>query len=241
MFEKLDLTGLPNRYVDDSHKNKDSYILANEQEQFVVDRLRQTYPEIAWYTTTEFMGGMDPEQNRILGDIVGVRIEKSDPRDRKPSCFIDLKCTRSGVAKTMYGSPMLSSIVGFATNQTPRHYFLCTNVDGSDFIIVDAWHVLNMVKTEKCLYATKYTRIPDKRYDFCVLNFAYKPKSAIGVAGNDFVRGADLKKLNLRNGKRYPPYDAEIEWISSETIIHNTKDVEWKTDENGEIITNSLR
>ena len=61
MFKNLDLTGLPNRYVDDSHKNKDSYILANEQEQFVVDRLRQTYPEIAWYTTTEFMGGLDPE------------------------------------------------------------------------------------------------------------------------------------------------------------------------------------
>ena len=42
MFVKLDLKGIPNRKVE----ARDRYQLANEQEQFVVDKLRVIYSHV---------------------------------------------------------------------------------------------------------------------------------------------------------------------------------------------------
>ena len=98
MFANLDLIGIPNRKVVGSAK----YALAAEQEQFVVDRLRETYAGVEWHTTTEYMGGvMNPEQNKILGDIIGTRKDKDN---MMPDIFIDLKTTEYGSKKYFVGS-----------------------------------------------------------------------------------------------------------------------------------------
>ena len=114
MFVKLDLKGIPNRKVE----ARDKYQLANEQEQFVVDKLRIIYPNVEWYTTTEYMGVMNPEQNRILGDIIGIKKNKGN---MKPDIFIDLKVCEYGVDLLFVGSITIDSISGFAYKQK-GHY-----------------------------------------------------------------------------------------------------------------------
>ena len=158
MFVKLDLKGIPNRKVE----ARDRYQLANEQEQFVVDKLRIIYPNVEWYTTTEYMGAMNPEQNRILGDIIGIKKNKGN---MKPDIFIDLKVCEYGVNLFFVGSITIDSISGFAYKQK-GHYYICSNADGSDFIVVDCKDIYNLLynKTTKCLRESYWHKYPKPEY-----------------------------------------------------------------------------
>ena len=194
MFANLDLIGIPNRKVGGSAK----YALAAEQEQFVVDRLRETYAGVEWHTTTEYMGGvMNPEQNKILGDIIGIRKDKDN---MMPDIFIDLKTTEYRQKNYLVGSINLDSITGFGYKQK-NHFYVCTNYDGSDFIVVDSKDVYDLLynTNEKCLRES-YWHDSDAKYAKFENRFIHA-KTTIGVSGKDYMPSTILRKFDKRKGE----------------------------------------
>lgn len=194
LFVKLDLTGIPNRKVAKNEK----YLLANEQEQFVVDKLRIIYPHVEWYTTTEFMGVMNPEQNRILGDIIGIKKNKGN---MKPDIFIDLKVCEYGTKSYFVGSITIDSIAGFCYKQN-GHYYICSNADGSDFIVVDCKDIHNLLynKTTKCLRESFFHTYHDSKYNKFIDRFIHQKKLE-GVSGKDYIPGHILRRYDKRKGE----------------------------------------
>ena len=192
MFNNLDLNGIPNKLVTD---NDDRYNLATEQENYVVKQLRFTYPDVEWHTTSEFMGVMNPEQNRILGDIIGIRKNKGN---MIPDIFIDLKVSEFGKDLYYVGGITIDSISGFAYKQK-GHYYLCSNPTGSYFIIIDCKDIYNLLynKTTKCLIESKYRKYTKPEYDKFVNRFIYG-KTLPGVSGKDFIPSSILKKYDKR-------------------------------------------
>ena len=194
MFDKLNLNGIPNRIIYDK-KSEERYKLANEQEQFIVDRLTNYYPHIEWHTTTDFMGIMNPEQNRILGDIIGTRKNKLN---LKPDVFIDLKVSDYSVDLDYIGGISINSILGFCYRQV-NHYYLLVNADGSDWIIISGDDIYNLLmnKITKCLVESKYRTYADPKLDKFIDKFIYKKKFP-GVSPKDFIPGHILRKYNKR-------------------------------------------
>lgn len=192
MFNNLDLTGIPNRLINES---EDKYNLATEQENFVVEKLRNTYPDVEWHTTTEYMGIMNPEQNRILGDIIGIRKNKSN---MIPDIFIDLKVCEYGKDLYYVGGITIDSIYGFTYKQK-GHYYLCSNSDGSYFIMLDCKDIYMLLynKTTKCLVESKYRKYTKPEYDKFINKYIY-PKKLPGVSGKDFIPSSILKKYDKR-------------------------------------------
>jgi hypothetical protein len=195
MFNKLDLRGIPNRKV----YGKDKYNLASEQEQFTVDKLNAAYPDVWWYTMTEYMGIMNPEQNRVLGDIVGIRKNKDNV---KPDIFIDLKVCEYGMNLYYVGNITLNSVLGF-THKQKGHYYLCVNANGSDFIVVDCKDVYNLLYSSnvKCLLESKWhnNKINPEYIKFNN-KFIYDKKLE-GVSEHDYIPGQILKKYDKRRGE----------------------------------------
>ena len=194
MFVKLYLKGIPNRKVEARNR----YQLANEQEQFVVDKLRIIYPHVEWYTTTEYMGAMNPEHNRILGDLIGIKKNKGN---MKPDIFIDLKVCEYGVDLLFVGSITIDSISGFAYKQK-GHYYICSNADGSDFIVVDCKDIYNLLynKTTKCLRESYWHKYPKPEYNKFIDRFIHQKKFE-GVSGKDYIPGHILRKYDKRKGE----------------------------------------
>jgi len=194
MFNKIDLTGIPNKKIEGDFKQA-RYQLAAQQEQFVVDRLRVWYPEVEWHTMTEFMGVMNPEQNRILGDIVGIRKNKGN---MIPDIFIDLKVAQYGSNCLKIGNIEIKSIEGFAYKQH-NHYYLMSNSDGTDSIIVSCSDIYNLLfnKTTKCLVETTFRRTTDTKYSRFLNKYIYQKKFE-GVSPRDFIPGNTLRKYDLK-------------------------------------------
>lgn len=194
LFVKLDLNGIPNRKV----IGNDKFILANEQEEFVVNKLRNIYSHVEWYTTTEYMGVMNPEQNRILGDIIGIKKNKGN---MKPDIFIDLKVCEYGSESYFIGSITIDSISGFCYKQS-GHYYICSNSDGSDFIVLDCKDIYNLLynKTSKCLRESKWHKYPKPEYEKFINRYLHYKKFE-GVSGRDYIPGNILRKYDKRKGE----------------------------------------
>lgn len=190
-FNKLDLSGMPNRVV--SYEQNDSFLLANEQEDFVVSRLRQYYGDIAyWFTTREFFKSMKNDENRIKGDIVGIKYGEVIP-----FCWIDLKVSKydpkyvkeNGELKFPYrvGTITLGSILWFGQDSV-NNWYLCTNPFGTKFCCVKGIDIYNRLLEGKCLLECE----EENR----------KPNSSlIGFANNSYIR----KKYEGVNTKDYMP------------------------------------
>ena len=136
-LSKLNLNGIPESATPDFEIGKD-------QENFIIDRLNEAYPEYEWVSTKNFYGD---EYNTMLdlvnGDIVG-------KKDGEAVFFIDAKVASKNTKKlNLYGVINLNSILNFGED---NHYYLCVNKDGSDFIVKKSKEIKDLFNnTEKCL------------------------------------------------------------------------------------------
>lgn len=183
-FEKLNLEGIPNEYV---NIKCNRYQLGTKQEIFTVERLKIAYPMINWGLTADVMGSRNYEQNRINGDIIGIK-------DNRIFCFLDLKVQAIG-SSIMYGSIDLNSFLSFAYQSDNRRYYLMVNEFGSDFITPSYNDIVNMFKKNiKCINISK----KKQRESFQKINVEWLKKYYIEepdfVATHDYIRGDTIKQ-----------------------------------------------
>ena len=143
-FNSLNLNGIPNRKVS-YYGSNEAFGLATEQENFVIDKIREIDKVGDWCTTTEFFEGFRSEENRIKGDIVGIY-------NGRPKIWIDVKVAYYNALPKYTGTITLNSILGFAKDSV-NHYYLSVNKDGSKFAFIDAKKIYEIFKQKHCLLA----------------------------------------------------------------------------------------
>lgn len=196
MFEELSLKGIPNRKVNQFEK----FILASEQEHFVVKALNDTYgakfPNYVFMTSGEWNGQTkeDLELNRIIGDIICI-----DKSTGKCVCSIDLKVAEYGVSPNLVGTITLNSYFGFGnkTYSKNRYYMMC-NAYGENLTIVDAADIRRLFDSNlKFLRKSQYNRqsFGTDHYDWTK---KFYDENIDYVAKEDFILSVYAKKLNIR-------------------------------------------
>ncbi len=191
-FSRLNLSGIPNRVV--NYNQDDSFNLSDEQEIFVVNRLRETYGITAkdpkdrfyWFTTKEFFKTLRPEENRVKGDIVGIRYGEIIP-----ACWIDLKVSKfdPSIPKSGYkvSTIALNSILGFGKEST-NNWYMNVNPDGTEFVCVKAQDIFNLFESGHCLLEAQGSTVkPDKWLTENIKDYKYIKRTRNWVSREDFM------------------------------------------------------
>ena len=139
-LSKLDLKGIPN-------SDNPEYEVGHNQEEFIVSKLNEVYPEYKWVTTKKYYGNSyNTNKDLVDGDILGLK-------DNNIKFYIDVKVASDNVDKKYLGVISLNSVLNFGNK---NHYYLCVNNDGSNFIIKKSAEIKELFNnTKKCLKKTK--------------------------------------------------------------------------------------
>ena len=139
-LSKLNLKGMPN-------SDNSDYEVGHNQEEFIVSKLNEFYPEYTWITSKKYYkDSYDTKKDLIDGDILGLK-------DNDIKFYIDVKVASKNVDKKYFGVISLNSVLNFGNE---NHYYLCVNNDGSNFIIKKSSEIKELFNnTEKCLKKTK--------------------------------------------------------------------------------------
>lgn len=177
-FNSLNLNGIPNRKIL-NYSTSEAFGLATEQENFVIDKIREIDKEGDWCTTTEFFEGFRSEENRIKGDIVGIY-------NGRPKIWIDLKVAFYDALPQYTGTITLSSILGFAKDSV-NHYYLSVNKDGSKFVFIDAKKIYSIFKRKHCLIGAKNAKKENKNLSFMLKDMYIRDRTPQFVSDEDFM------------------------------------------------------
>lgn len=139
-LSKLNLKGIPN-------SDNPEYEVGHNQEEFIVSKLNEFYPEYDWITSKKYYkDSYNTKKDLIDGDILGLK-------DNNIKFYIDVKVASDNVDKKYFGVISLNSILNFGNE---NHYYLCVNNDGSNFIIKKSSEIKQLFNnTKKCLKKTK--------------------------------------------------------------------------------------
>lgn len=204
MFENLDLSKMPNRQA---NYNRDKYNIALPQEKYVRDQLNniEVNSNHIWMLTEEFTGDIDKKHNLILGDIICI-----DKYTGKAIMFIDLKVQEyNSKYPNLVGTITVNSLLQFASITANNKFYICTNYNGTNIIVIDAKQFKEAVLSGKYNYLTNsYSRKhfynqcyyqlwnDINKLSYCYYNEKYRNPEQISQ--EDYFKSFGYNKFNLK-------------------------------------------
>lgn len=120
---------------------KDDYDLAKNQERILANELKKVADGYEIFTIKEYCEkkkiNYSPEVDSKVGDVIVYK-------ENKIAFCIDLKVSKT---KTVIGTPTMLSLVNFYGDD--KHYYVCSNIDGSEIKVVSANNVYNYITSKK--------------------------------------------------------------------------------------------